>query len=94
MVSDGREESGTFSGPMREKDIERHLRGEGEEEPAAAPAQAAPKKEEKGRQKAVPPAEQGARKEDVKDPQLDRAVELLKGWEIFKNRYIDQKKAS
>ena len=30
----------------------------------------------------------------MKDPQLDRAVELLKGWEIFKNRFIDKKKAS
>jgi len=94
VVSDGREETGTFPGPMREKDIERHLKGEGEEEPAAAPVQGAPKKEEKVRPKAAPPADQEARKEDAKDPQLDRAVELLKGWEIFKNRYIDRKKAS
>ena len=94
VVSDGREETGTFPGPMREKDIERHLRGDGEEEPAAAPVPAAPKKEEKGGKKATPPSEKDARKEEVKDPQLDRAVELLKGWEIFKNRYIDQKKAS
>jgi carboxyl-terminal processing protease len=94
VVSDGREESGAFPGPMREKDIERHLRGDGEEEPAAAPVPAAPKKEEKGGKKATPPAEQEVRKEEVKDPQLDRAVELLKGWEIFKNRYIDKRKAS
>jgi hypothetical protein len=33
-------------------------------------------------------------KEGGKDPQLDRAVELLKGWEIFKSRFIDRQKAS
>ena len=36
---------------MREKDIERHLRGEGEEAPDAAPAPAAPKEGGKERQK-------------------------------------------
>ena len=94
LVSDGREEAGAFLGPMREKDIERHLRGDGEEEPAAAPVPAAPRKEGKELQKKTPPAEKEVRKEDVKDPQLDRAVELLKGWEIFKDRFIEKRKAS
>jgi hypothetical protein len=40
------------------------------------------------------PREPEVRKEDAKDPQLDRAVELLKGWEIFKSRFIDRQKAS
>jgi len=34
------------------------------------------------------------RKEEGKDPQLERAVELLKGWEIFKLRFIDKGKTS
>ncbi|MBP2669651.1 MAG: ctpA [Deltaproteobacteria bacterium] len=95
LVTDGREAPEGHPGALREKDIERHLRGEEEEAPAAVPT---PPKEEKkddrkgGRKEA--PAAPEARKEDAKDPQLDRAVELLKGWEIFKSRFIDQKKAS
>ena len=38
--------------------------------------------------------EPDATKGEVKDVQLDRAVDLLKGWEIFKNRYLDRSKAS
>jgi hypothetical protein len=49
------------------------------------------KKEDKNGTKKETPGEPEARKEDAKDPQLDRAVELLKGWEIFKSRYIDRK---
>jgi carboxyl-terminal processing protease len=95
LVTDGREPPEGHPGALREKDIERHLRGEEEEPPEAAPA---PPKEEKkndrkGGRKEVPAVPE-ARKEDAKDPQLDRAVELLKGWEIFKSRFIDQKKAS
>ena len=41
-----------------------------------------------------PPQEPEERPGEAKDPQLDRAVELLKGWEIFKSRFIDLKKAS
>src|SRR5512134_757836 len=94
-VGDGRESPEGHPGPLREKDIERHLRGEEEEPPAAPPAQ--PKEEKKSDRKGSrkeAPADPEARKEDAKDPQLDRAVELLKGWEIFKSRFIDQKKAS
>jgi carboxyl-terminal processing protease len=94
VVDDGREASGAHPGPMREKDIERHLKGDGEEGADAPPAPAVGGKEEKGRPKKALPAEQEVRKEDAKDPQLDRAVELLKGWEIFKNRFIDKRKAS
>jgi carboxyl-terminal processing protease len=95
VVGDGKEVPEGHPGALREKDIERHLRGE-EEEPPAAPS-APPregKKDEPKRGKKEIPAEPEGRKEDVKDPQLDRAVELLKGWEIFKARFIDQKKAS
>jgi carboxyl-terminal processing protease len=97
VVSDGKEAPEGHQGALREKDIERHLRGEEEEPPAAAPAppKEGKKNDQKGGRKETPaPAEPEARKEDAKDPQLDRAVELLKGWEIFKARFIDQKKAS
>jgi carboxyl-terminal processing protease len=93
LVSDGREPSDSHPGPMREKDIERHLRGEAEEE-TAAPAPKEGKKEERKNGKKDPAQEPEVRKEDAKDPQLDRAVELLKGWEIFKSRFIDKPKAS
>jgi carboxyl-terminal processing protease len=96
VVSDGKEAPEGHPGAIREKDIERHLRGEGEEEPPAAapaPPKDGKKNDRKGGKKEAP-AEPEARKEDAKDPQLDRAVELLKGWEIFKSRFVDQKKAS
>jgi carboxyl-terminal processing protease len=94
LVTDGREAPEGHPGAIREKDIERHLRGEEEEPPAAAPAPPREKKNDlKGSRKEAPEGPE-ARKEDAKDPQLDRAVELLKGWEIFKSRFIDQKKAS
>jgi carboxyl-terminal processing protease len=96
LVGDGRETPEGHPGSLREKDIERHLRGEEEEPPAAPPApQKDGKKDapDRGGKKEVP-ADPEARKEDPKDPQLDRAVELLKGWEIFKARFIDLKKAS
>jgi hypothetical protein len=41
----------------------------------------------------APPVLEGKPGED-KDPQLERAVELLRGWEIFKSRYLDKAKAS
>lgn len=94
VVGDGRESPGAHPGPMREKDIERHLRGEGEEDLGETPAPKIEKKEGRPREKGEPSAEQDLRKEGIKDPQLDRAVELLKGWEIFKNRFIDKRKAS
>ena len=96
LVGDGRETPEGHPGSLREKDIERHLRGEEEEPPAAPPApQKDGKKDapDRGGKKDVP-VDPEARKEDPKDPQLDRAVELLKGWEIFKARFIDLKKAS
>src|SRR5512134_3903730 len=102
-VADGRENPEGHPGPLREKDIERHLRGVGEEKEAPAPGKAMPpaskeKKEEKpsGKKngKKEPVAQEEGRKEDAKDPQLERAVELLKGWEIFKLRFIEKSKAS
>ena len=92
VVSDGREPPEGHAGMIREKDIERHLKGDGEEAPAAAPKEVKPKERDEKKQET--PKDTEIRKEDAKDPQLDRAVELLKGWEIFKARFIDRKKAS
>ncbi len=94
VVSDGREVAGNHPGPMREKDIERHLRGEGEEEPGAVPAPKEQRKIEGPREQKETPQEPESGKEGAKDPQLERAVELLKGWDLFKTRFIDKRKAS
>ena len=109
-VVDGREVVEGHGGPLREKDIERHLKGDGEGKESSGPKAAPPapkgKKEEpssrkngkndknvkNGKKEAAEGGE--ARKEDAKDPQLERAVELLKGWEIFKSRFIDKSKPS
>lgn len=99
VVSDGREPADGH-GMMREKDIDRHLKGEGEEDsapkkPATMPP--AEKKDEPGMKKPngkspkEAPVIDDPGKEGAKDAQLDRAVELLKGWEIFKTRFIDKK---
>jgi carboxyl-terminal processing protease len=94
VVSDGKEPPDGHVKILREKDIERHLRGDGEEAPAVAPVPQEGEKEDRDGVKKEIPLEPEVRKEDAKDPQLDRAVELLKGWEIFKSRFIDRKKAS
>jgi carboxyl-terminal processing protease len=96
LVGDGREPPEGHPGILREKDIERHLKGDGEGETNVAPAPKEEKKNDrKGVRKGTPQEpEPEARKEDAKDPQLDRAVELLKGWEIFKSRFIEKQKAS
>ena len=101
VVTDGRETGEGHPGQLREKDIERHLKGENEDKespgPKGEPLTTKGKKEEpsgkKNVKKGTAPVEE-ARKEDGKDPQLDRAVELLKGWEIFKTRFVDKSKAS
>ena len=79
-------------------------KGEEEEEPGEAPESgAAPvkeiklKKEEPGEGKrgedsSAPSGEKKMVEE--KDIQLERAVDLLKGWEIFKSRFLDKAKAS
>ena len=94
LVSDGREPPDGHAAMLREKDIERHLKGDGEEPPTPVVVPKAGKKEDRNGVKKGTPAEPEIRKEDAKDPQLDRAVELLKGWEIFKSRFIDRQKAS
>ena len=98
VVTDGREPPDGHPS-LREKDIERHLRGEGEPETGAKPEAEvpAPKKTERegggnGKKESAPSAK--GPKEDEKDPQLERAVDLLKGWELFKSRYVDKPKAS
>ena len=94
VVSDGREPPDGHPGALREADIDRHLKGDGEEPAAPAVAPKPEKKEDRNGGKKEPPKEPEVRPADAKDPQLDRAVELLKGWEIFKSRFIDRKKAS
>ena len=94
VVPDGREPPDGHAAMLREKDIERHLKGDGEEAPAPVVVPKPGKKEDRDGGKKATPAEPEIRKEDAKDPQLDRAVELLKGWEIFKSRFIDRQKAS
>jgi carboxyl-terminal processing protease len=102
VVTDGKEAPGGHPSPLREKDIERHLRGEGEEKgvapaPKTMPPTPREKKEEPSGKKngeKDPAAGEEALKKEGKDPQLERAVELLKGWEIFKTRFIDKAKAS
>ena len=94
VVEDGKEPPEGHPGMLREKDIERHLKGDGEEPPAIITVPKEGKKEDRNGGKKETSQESEVRKEDAKDPQLDRAVELLKGWEIFKSRFIDRKKAS
>jgi len=105
VVRDGREPlASTHPGPIREKDIERHLKGEGEEGTEEAPQGETPPAREirmrkeapgegtSGKESSAPPLEKT--KGEEKDIQLERAVELLKGWEIFKTRFLDKAKAS
>jgi carboxyl-terminal processing protease len=94
VVGDGRETPEGHPGILREKDIERHLKGDGEEPPEPVVAPKEGKKDDRNGGKKEPPREPEVRPADAKDPQLDRAVELLKGWEIFKSRFIDRQKAS
>jgi carboxyl-terminal processing protease len=104
IVSDGRNPQVGHPGAIREKDIRRHLKGEDEEEAGKTPKEGAPpakeirmKKEEpgdgKGGKESSAPALEG-KEAEKKDIQLERAVDLLKGWEIFKTRYLDSAKAS
>jgi carboxyl-terminal processing protease len=100
VVADGREVPEGHIGPLRERDIERHLRGDGEKPgaPAEEKEGVRGKKEDasgrkNGRKESATAGGEG-KKEEVKDVQLERAVELLKGWEIFKNRFVDKTKPS
>ncbi|NNF84486.1 MAG: S41 family peptidase [Deltaproteobacteria bacterium] len=104
VVTDGREARAGHPGAIREKDIRRHLKGDDEEDPGKTPKEGAPpakeikmKKEEPGNgkrgQKSSAPALEGEEGKP-RDIQLDRAVDLLKGWEIFKSRFLDSAKAS
>jgi carboxyl-terminal processing protease len=104
VVPNGREPRGGHPGAIREKDIKRHLKGEEEEETGEAPKPGtAPVKEiklkkeepgagERGKDSSAPSGERKMGEE--KDIQLERAVDLLKGWEIFKSRFLDKAKAS
>ena len=46
----------------------------------------------RGKGSSAPPLE--GKKGEEKDIQLERAVDLLKGWEIFKSRFLGNAKAS
>jgi len=102
-VRDGREPSDRHPGMLREKDIEGHLKGENEEaapektdkkvEPEAEKTPDASPQSGKGMERKAAPA-LAPPAGDGKDIQLERAVELLKGWEIFKVRFLDRPKAS
>jgi carboxyl-terminal processing protease len=69
---------------MREKDLEHHLRGEGEK---AAPEKTLEKSSDKSKKK-----ETAVGPENQEDPPLERALELLKTWGILHK--VSQKKAS
>jgi hypothetical protein len=60
---------------MREKDLEHHLRGEGEK---AAPEKTLEKPPDKSKKK-----EEAVGSEIQEDPPLARALELLKTWRIL-----------
>jgi carboxyl-terminal processing protease len=105
VVRDGRDARAGHPNAIREKDIRRHLKGEEEIEAEKVPGAGAPPPAEEGKKKgedqgkgkdgkkSEPPILEGKAGED-KDIQLERAVDLLKGWEIFKSRYLDKAKAS
>jgi carboxyl-terminal processing protease len=104
VVRDGRDGRPGHPNAIREKDIRHHLKGEDEEEQEKIPGTGVPPAEEGKRKmeepaegmdgkESAPPVLEGKPGED-KDPQLERAVELLRGWEIFKSRYLDKAKAS
>jgi carboxyl-terminal processing protease len=63
---------------IREKDLERHLKNETVKEPEAKPKESKGKGEDEFVMEAVP-------KDDKDDIQLQRAMELLKTGDIFKN---------
>lgn len=103
LIGDGKEPPEGHPGPMRERDIERHLRGEDEGDGSVPettpPVREMKLKEEKpggAKDTGGPDAAAGdeERKDEAADSQLDRAVDLLKGWEIFKTRFVDKAKSS
>lgn len=103
LIGDGKEPPEGHLGPMRERDIERHLRGEDEKDgsvpettPPAREMQLKEEKPEGTKENGAPDAAAGDEgpKGEAADSQLDRAVDLLKGWEIFKTRFVDKAKSS
>ena len=78
----------TAAPPLRERDLDKTLREPGTS-PHPSPLQenpAAPKPEPKDGKKDRDPAKDKEGKEkDEEDPQLQKAVELLKSWIIFKD---------
>jgi carboxyl-terminal processing protease len=67
--------------PFRERDLKKHLETPESNETADEPVDEKPIIEEKIDQSSV---------KDGEDVQLKRALELLKGWEIFKEKYMEK----
>jgi len=67
--------------PLREKDLDRHLKNEGKEQPPPSDVKSKAPIKEQGT--SLGPVEEGKDK-DEEDPQLQKAIELLKTWRIFK----------
>ncbi len=86
-----RSPEGTGAAQIREKDLERHLQNDADaQEPA--PSQPEASKPDSGR-KGEAARSQGAGR-DSEDLQLNKAVELLKSWRIFKERGSPQEQAA
>ncbi len=103
VVPSGREALNGHPGPIRERDIEGHLKAEGGPEAGEAPKPAAPPSEEIQMKKVPEPENHGGgssapavagKAGKQPDIQMERAVQLLKGWEIFKSRFLGKAKAS
>ena len=63
---------------LREKDLERHMKNAEEEEDVQKPTKEETEKEAMHKQ------DQDA----TADPPLNRAIELLKSWEVFKGKMV------
>ncbi|HEX7128221.1 MAG TPA: S41 family peptidase [Thermodesulfobacteriota bacterium] len=76
--------NGADRGVIRERDLERHFRGEDETEAKDAPAKA-PQSRTRGREASDDKASdvQFTLGEPGKDLQLDRAIDMLKSWQVF-----------
>jgi len=74
--------------PIRERDLDKTLKGAGHEGGPEAPSevQPAPKPESKdGKKDREAGKDKETKEKDEEDPQLQKAVELLKSWMIFKD---------
>jgi hypothetical protein len=68
---------------MREKDLEHHLPGDGEQKESPQAIEPPPEKAPEAPPDAAKKKEPTAAQEIPEDPPLDRALDLLKTWKIF-----------